>query len=318
LFAPPDGVIGLRHGFWRAEHGAFALRWIDQTDAGVRVQVAETAAEAQQIDVFIGRTSLPYSLTSDLTIRDCYARVTGKSIDASISNDDGILYPVHSDGTLGWYRHLDRLDGSVVFANNGNEKILAHSGSRGGGWSAFKTVVAGGNGVLYAIKQDGALVWYRHLGWEDGSAVFANKGSEKTLTQGGSRGDGWSAFKTVVAGGNGVLYAIKQDGTLVWYRHLGWEDGSAVFANNGSEKALTQGGSRGDGWSAFKTVVAGGNGVLYAIKQDGTLVWYRHLGWEDGSAVFANNGSEKILAQSRNRGDGWSAFKTVTVNTAII
>src|SRR5438067_8653033 len=38
----------------------------------------------------------------------------------------------------------------------------------------FVQLVPGGNGILYAVQSDGALYWYRHAGWADGSPTWAN------------------------------------------------------------------------------------------------------------------------------------------------
>lgn len=143
----------------------------------------------------------------------------------------------------------------------------------------------------------GDLVWYKHEGNTDGSTAFANSGFEKVI----STSSGWGDFKQLFSGGNGVLYGVKQDGSLVWYKHEGFADGSPDFANSGFEVVI----SASSGWGDFKKVFHGGDGVLYGVKEDGSLVWYKHEGNADGSTAFANGGFEKVISAS----SGWGDFK---------
>ena len=58
----------------------------------------------------------------------------------------------------------------------------------------------------------------------------------------------------------------------------------------------------GQGWQNFKTVFAGGDGIVYAMDPNGDLHWYRHNGRADGS--FNWSGPTKV-------GTGWQNFKSV-------
>lgn len=78
-------------------------------------------------------------------------------------------------------------------------------------------------------------------------------------------------FLSIVPGGNGIMYAIQADGTLYWYRHLGWQTGSGSWANGGKGLQI------GTGWHQFTTVLAAADGEFFAFRADGTLHWYRYI-----------------------------------------
>ncbi|MEO8349993.1 MAG: tachylectin-related carbohydrate-binding protein [Acidobacteriota bacterium] len=133
---------------------------------------------------------------------------------------------------------------------------------------------------VYAIKNDGDLLWYRK---DTGAAAW--QGPKKV-------GNGWSGFRDVIPAGGNSLYALTEDGFLKWYQHEGFNDGSFTW------KGPTE---VGNGWR-FAKIFSGGEGVIYAIKEDGTLMWYRHAGYTDGVRSWA--GPNVV-------GSGWGAFKEV-------
>ncbi|HEY2711830.1 MAG TPA: tachylectin-related carbohydrate-binding protein [Chthoniobacterales bacterium] len=167
---------------------------------------------------------------------------------------------------------------------------------------------------IYAILPNGDLIWYRHLGREDGT--FRWEGGKKV-------GTGWAGFEHVFSGGDGIIYAIDpisakavndvpgipsrlSGGNLWWYRHVGREDGS--FRWEGPKMV-------GTGWAGLEHVFSGGDGIIYAvdpvtdlskhvpgrtnIASGGNLKWYRHVGHEDGS--FRWEGPKTV-------GTGWAGF----------
>jgi len=184
---------------------------------------------------------------------------------------------------------------------------------------------------IYAIYPNGDLMWYRHLGRDDGT--FRWEGPRKV-------GSGWGEYERVFSGGDGILYAIEplvpaslptgvgpgmgghaaSGGNLLWYRHIGQEDGS--FRWEGPKKV-------GTGWSGLKSVFSGGNGLIYAVTpvveaslptgigpgmgghpaSGGDLMWYRHLGHEDGT--FRWEGPKKV-------GTGWGSMEKLFCDADVI
>src|SRR5687768_13355025 len=82
------------------------------------------------------------------------------------------------------------------------------------------------------------------------------------------------------------VYAIQEDGKLLWYSHDGRTNGR--FNWQGPNEV-------GTGWNGFSTVFSGGEGVIYAIQEasrdlrtgqrtGGHLLWYRHDGRSDGTS----------------------------------
>lgn len=133
---------------------------------------------------------------------------------------------------------------------------------------------------VYAIKDDGALVWYRKDG---GAAAWQGP---RTV------GKGWSGFRNVIAAGGNSIYALRDDGHLVWYRHDGFNDGSVSW--HGPVDVA-------DGWT-FSRIFSGGDGIVYGIKSDGALVWMRNSNYGSGSSAWET---------ARVVGNGWDGFKDV-------
>jgi len=41
--------------------------------------------------------------------------------------------------------------------------------------------------------------------------------------------------------------------------------------------------SVGNGWQSFRKVMPAGRSGVYALTQDGKLMWYQHIGYETGA-----------------------------------
>ena len=135
---------------------------------------------------------------------------------------------------------------------------------------------------VYAIKNDGDLIWYR-------------KDTGTSPWQGAKRvGNGWEGFKDVIPAGGNSVYALTNDGNLVWYQHNGFNDGSRTW------KGPVNLGRIG----IFSKIFSGGEGMIYALKDDGTLLWYRHGGYADG-------GGANTLSAPRAVGSGWQNFRDI-------
>ena len=134
----------------------------------------------------------------------------------------------------------------------------------GSGWENFREVMPAGLSGVYALKPDGKLMWYQHIGYETG---------ERSWKEAREVGSGWGDFKQIVPMGDGIVYALTQDGKLFWYRHIDFANG--VKAWEGPKDV-------GAGWGDFKQIFAGGEGVIYAVTTDGVLKWYRNKSYMTG------------------------------------
>src|SRR3978361_604108 len=119
-----------------------------------------------------------------------------------------------------------------------------------------------GHLTIYHVEVDGRLQWVRRE--PDGS------GFERRTV-----GNGWGEFVDVIAAGGNCLYARQPDGTLLWYRHDGFNDGT--FAWTGPRRV-------GTAWYC-PPGLPGGGGLVHAITAEGPLLWYRHFGFADGGDV---------------------------------
>lgn len=242
-----------------------------------------------------GSSTLPLTLATKNIIYSVTARVRAETVAKTARGSHEA-----SGGDLNWYRHDGRLDGS--FNWEGPNKV-------GNRWDGLAVVFPGDAGVIYAVTprvapaasgssttlesgghvgigltppSGGDLLWYRHLGREDGT--FAWQGPKRV-------GIRWDGFKHVFCGGDGIIYAIRDNGDLMWYRHVGYADGSFVW--EGPKKV-------GIGWGELTEVFYGGNGIIYGVTRrvgaathrtgggaappsGGELLWYQHLGRADGS-----------------------------------
>lgn len=247
-----------------------------------------------------------------------------------------IIYAIRPDGALGWYRHLGYSDGTSRWVNNGQFKqvgedwqlmhyafradsnyiyaikptgelgLYHHTGCTTGDragwayngqfrqvgedWTQFTKVFSGGGNIIYAIKPNGDLGWYKHLGQGNGTASWANNGQFTKV------GENWDGFTEVFSAGNGIIYAIKPNGDLGWYKHLGYADGTNSWAGTGQFKKV------GEDWNTISHAFSGGGDIIYGIKPNGDLGWYKHLGQQDGLSSWANGG------QFTRVGEDWSIF----------
>lgn len=146
-----------------------------------------------------------------------------------------------------------------------------------------------GGTPIYAVKGNGDLLWYSHIGFQTGDFDWANYGTAKQV------GSYWAQSLNILKGdpkgGDGVIYRVDQNGDLYWYKHyghynggLGWENGKKI----------------GNGWKS-REVISGGGGVLYSLQYDGTLLWQKHEDYQSGAVVWANRGiARKVGAANDN------------------
>jgi len=161
----------------------------------------------------------------------------------------------------------------------------------------FAKLIAGGNGVFFAIDSTGHLFWYRHLGSASGQPTW-DPASGKEI------GHGWSTFTQVVTGGDGTLYGINAAGQLRWYRLTNYLTSTGTFASGAGAVV-------GTGWGTFAHVVPGGLGTIYLTDSAGQLRWYHHDGWLTGRAAW-RSGSGAVV------GTGWTFPTLVSAGGGIL
>lgn len=154
----------------------------------------------------------------------------------------------------------------------------------------FLDLVPGGQGIFYAIQSDGVLLWYRHLGWQNGAATWANGGASRQI------GIGWQQFVKVMAAADGQIFALNPDGTLQWYQYILGNNLTGAGSWHPNSGAVI-----GHGFNAFPRVFGGWNNVIYAEDGNGSLFWYRYVG-PTGSPTWANGGN------GRQIGSGWKGY----------
>lgn len=192
------------------------------------------------------------------------------------------IYAVMDNGDLMWNRHDGHADGSFQWASQNNKRV-------GGGWNVVQAF-SGGDGIIYAVLDNGDLMWNRHDGRDDGTLNWA-------LPNGRKVGVGWQGAAHVFAGYQGVIYAVYNNGQVLWNRHEGRDDGTFRWA-------LEKGRNVGNAvnkmvfWRAAHVFAGGIPGIIYAIMDDGDLLWFHHEGWADGSAKWA-------FDQGKPVGSGW-------------
>jgi Tachylectin len=82
---------------------------------------------------------------------------------------------------------------------------------------AFTSVTSDG-GVIYAVANSGALLWYQDIKRDGTNGSHAESGWASN--SGSQIGSGWNEFKYILSGGAGIIYAIKATGELLWYRDV--------------------------------------------------------------------------------------------------
>jgi len=196
------------------------------------------------------------------------------------------IYAVLPNGDLMWNRHDGAYDLSDLdlWASANSKRV-------GTGWKVLHAF-SGGDGITYAVMENGELRWNFHNGRDDGTPRWA-------LSQGRTVGYGWQGAAHVFAGHDGVIYAVYNNGAVIWNRHLGRDDGTFRWE---LEKGVNVGNAFNKSffWRADH-VFSGGTpwlGIIYAVV-NGDLVWFRHDGWRDGSARWEGD-------QGKTVGWGWS------------
>lgn len=200
------------------------------------------------------------------------------------------IYLIRADGRLEWRQHKGARDGL---------KQWEEGKTVGRGWNGFKQVFSVGGGIIYVIEPGGKLRWYKHNGYQTGAGMETPGAWEGPKEV----GRGWADFKQVFPGGNGIIYAITQDGKLRWYKHNGYLSGAGMETSGAWEGPNEV----GRGWADFQNVFSAGNGIIYAITQEGKLIWYKHNGYLTGAGMETPGAWEN----PKEIGRGWGGFVQV-------
>lgn len=152
----------------------------------------------------------------------------------------GVLYGITREGGLTWFKHLGRRDGTFTWEGpfDVTPVNLVQQLTEPIDWTTFRAVTADPDGAIYAIRSDGALLWFRHRGADHGFRIWQ-----------GPRvvGVGWQDVDRLVATGSGYLYGRFAAGTAragqLWlWRHAGhrtgefaWRDGAQVGTGWGDD-----------------------------------------------------------------------------------
>jgi Tachylectin len=218
---------------------------------------------------------------------------------------DGVILGVAQNGDLLWYKY----DGNGESDRSGSRGWHPNSGNPiGNGWQGFRHVfvtpregpIASSRLTIYAVTQDGDLLWYRY----NGNGESDRSGSKGWDSNSGNPiGNGWQNFGHILGCG-GVILGVAQNGDLLWYSYQG--DGESD--RSGSKGWDSNSGNPiGNGWQNFRAIFGGANDsggfgrVIYAVAQDGDLLWYRYdghgesdasgtLGWRPNSGNPIGNG----------------------------
>lgn len=105
------------------------------------------------------------------------------------------------------------------------------------------------------------------------------------------------SFTSVTADTNGVIYGIKESGSLQFYRDEA-RDGTAQWAFSGVGRTI------GNAWQQFVQILSGGAGIIYAIADNGDLHFYRDIA-QNGTSKWAHGGVGRII------GTSWDSFAHV-------
>ncbi|MFC9599811.1 tachylectin-related carbohydrate-binding protein [Peribacillus butanolivorans] len=100
-------------------------------------------------------------------------------------------------------------------------------------------------------------------------------------------GSGWGEFRHVFSDGNGRIYAVAQNGDLLYYRDE-ISNGEHHWAYGGVGQRI------GTGWGNFKHVFPGGDGIIYAIENNGNILYFRDLA-RDGTYHWENDAIAKKI-----------------------
>jgi hypothetical protein len=229
---------------------------------GVTKGISDSLSTTDKIKIATGIMTLDSPIDSATT---SFSSLVGTSFTLPIGGSLG--------GRLLFYRD---------FTRNGTGDVDTPKVIGLGGWAGFKFLFSGGDGIIYAVNQQGQLLFYRDS-TQDGTG---DVDTPSVIGQGG-----WADFKFLFSGGNGIIYAVNPQGQLLFYRD---------YTRNGTGDVNTPSVIGQGGWAGFKFLFSGGNGIIYAVDQQGQLLFYRD---------FTQNGTGDVNTPSVIGLGGWQSFQ---------
>ncbi|MBM2802262.1 MAG: Tachylectin protein [Deltaproteobacteria bacterium] len=243
------------------------------------------------------------------------------------------LYALKANGELVWFAHTIGVD-----KNPPKPPVVATTGLQDSTQvtAATGTVTAQG-GVANKLGAVGSVTDQSSSVARQGASTPQSKALQKSSPAAVARinqppaprvfhqwegpkqvGNGWQGFSQIIPAGLSGVYGLAADGSLKWYRHDGFSDGTVKWKGPvdvgkgtsiaprpaGGTPAVKQRVTMTGGWRTYKKIVAGGDGVLYGIGADGSLHWHRHQDYADASA-------QPKWATPSVVGAGWGNFVDV-------
>lgn len=219
--------------------------------------------------------------------------------------DDKSIYAVKPTGELLW-NHFDTSKMTWQVPQSEVPNATPNWGSQIGiDWQQFVHVLSGGDGIIYAIKPTGELIWYRDMLRDGTNDPGGQRGWH--INSGKQIGIDWQQFVHVLGGGEGIIYAVKPTGELIWYRDMlrdGSNDPSGQYGWH-----VNSGKQIGTDWQQFVNVIYGGNGIIYAVQSNGDLLWYQDQ-LRDGTNGESRSGGWAPKSGSKI-GSDWNNFTHV-------
>jgi hypothetical protein len=149
-------------------------------------------------------------------------------------------------------------------------------------WDGVVQLVAGGQGVFYAVTGTGQVLWYRVAGgrWAAGSGTATSLDARP--------------YSALASGGDGILYGVRKDD-----KRLQQITTTAPTKATGSWTAAVDVGRT---WDDAR-IVGLGNGVVLGVTASGDVRWYRHTGarpskptWDARSGTVVGSGFARYAA----------------------
>jgi hypothetical protein len=219
----------------------------------------------------------------------------------------GIIYAIRPNGDLSRYVHLGVMDGTPRYVDGMGSAPI------GSGFNQFKHVFGGFENVIYAVKQDGTLLWFLD---RDGTA---------TQLEGGQVvGSGFNVPSKVFAGDLNAIYTIEGD-SLFHRQHLGMQDGTNQWTDKVKISTSTTAAAPGASpqfnthtWNDFDKVFApapmpananmGQGGYIYMVTPEGELWRFRHFGFRTGDTDTRGPDS---LGKAHGLGENYNTLLTM-------